>query len=83
MLLIKNQLFQLKEGTLYPILHNLESLGMIESYWEETKSMRKRKYYKITDEGRNELIERKKEWKIYEKGVKRVIRGGVQNASIC
>lgn len=77
------QLFQLKEGTLYPILHSLESLGMIEAYWEETESMRRRKYYKITDIGRNELKQRKKEWGVYVKGVKSVLKGGVSHESIC
>lgn len=39
--------FELKEGTLYPILHSLEEKGLVESYWEDTLS-RKRKYYSIT-----------------------------------
>lgn len=77
------QLFQLKEGTLYPILHSLESMAMIEAYWEETESARKRKYYRITDTGKNELKERKKEWKVYTRGVKRVIQGGVRSESVC
>lgn len=77
------QLFQLKEGTLYPILHSLESIAMIEAYWENTASARKRKYYRITDTGRNELKERKKEWKVYTQGVKRVIQGGIRNESAC
>lgn len=77
------QLFQLKEGTLYPILHSLESMAMIEAYWEDTESARKRKYYRITDTGRHELKERKKEWKVYTQGVKRVIQGGIRNESTC
>ncbi|MDO5294989.1 MAG: PadR family transcriptional regulator [bacterium] len=77
------QLFQLKEGTLYPILHSLESMSMIEAYWEETESARKRKYYRITEAGRDELKERKKEWKVYAQGVKKVIQGGVRSESVC
>lgn len=75
-------LFRLNEGTLYPILHGLESISMIEAYWEETESARKRKYYRITDKGKNELKQKKAEWKVYAKGVKRVI-GGVKNESLC
>ncbi len=41
------QVFSLKEGTLYPILHALEAEDLIESYWEETESQRKRKYYSM------------------------------------
>lgn len=77
-----DNLFQLKEGTLYPILHGLENLGMIEAYWEDTESARKRKYYRITDMGKNELSEKKKEWKIYSEGVKKVI-GGLGSEPLC
>ncbi|MGL5674933.1 MAG: PadR family transcriptional regulator [Cellulosilyticaceae bacterium] len=77
-----DNIFQLKEGTLYPILHGLESVGMIEAYWEETESARKRKYYCITEKGRGELAEKKKEWQIYSEGVKKVI-GGIGCESLC
>ena len=71
------ELFQLKEGTLYPILHALENDDMIEAYWEETTSARKRKYYRITDKGRKGLQEKKDEWNLYANGVKKVIGGGL------
>lgn len=67
--------FTLKEGTLYPILHFLESDGMIASYWEDTESARKRKYYRITKNGRKQLAEREKEWQIYSKAVNKVMGG--------
>lgn len=68
--------FTLKEGTLYPILHNLESEGMIEAYWEETASTRKRKYYRITQNGTKLLKEKKTEWHTYSKSVANIIGGG-------
>ena len=67
--------FTLKEGTLYPILHSLESEGMIESYWEDTKSARKRKFYQITTKGKKLLTEKEKEWQIYSQAVNKVIGG--------
>ncbi len=69
------QIFTLKEGTLYPILHTLESQGMIEAYWEDTNSARKRKYYRITQGGKKLLAEKEAEWQLYTKGVNRVIGG--------
>lgn len=54
--------FELKEGTLYPILHGLEEKGLILSYWDETSS-KKRKYYAITDKGKKQLKEKKKNGK--------------------
>ncbi len=70
-----DNIFTLKEGTMYPILHSLESRGMVEAYWEDSTSGRKRKYYHITSKGKGLLNEKKKEWKIYSNTVNKVIGG--------
>ncbi len=70
--------FELKEGTLYPILHVLEENNFITSYWDET-SAKRRKYYAITEKGKKILKEKKEEWKIFSEGINRVI-GGVSCA---
>ncbi len=74
--------FTLKEGTLYPILHSLESNKLIEAYWEDTESARKRKYYKITKNGKKFLSEKEKEWARYAAGVRKVL-GGAAVEQIC
>ena len=72
-------IFKLKEGTLYPILHLLEEKNYITSYWDETTS-KKRKYYSITKKGKDLLKEKQEEWKIFSNGVNKVI-GGVAFAN--
>ena len=72
---LSENVFSLKEGTLYPILHSLEKEKFLEAYWEETKSERKRKYYRITKKGLNELNSKAKEFKTYSTAVNRVIGG--------
>lgn len=67
--------FQFKEGTLYPILHGLENEDYIESYWDEGEGRRKRKYYRITDEGRDILKEKEEEWKLFSTTVDKVLGG--------
>ncbi|MCC5909472.1 MAG: helix-turn-helix transcriptional regulator [Clostridiaceae bacterium] len=67
--------FTLKEGTMYPILHFLESEAIVEAYWDEGASSRKRKYYHITSKGKKLLKEKKKEWEIYSKTVNKLIGG--------
>jgi len=67
--------FILKEGTMYPILHSLESEGMVEAYWEDSTLTRKRKYYHITRKGQKLLNEKKREWQIYSSTVNKVIGG--------
>jgi PadR family transcriptional regulator, regulatory protein PadR len=53
---------QWSEGMLYPVLHRLEKQNWIESYWEKSETGRKRKYYRIREEGIKELEEQKKQW---------------------
>lgn len=73
------EVFELKEGTLYPILHTLEEDSLITSYWDETTA-KKRKYYAITEKGKKQLKEKKEEWKIFSNGINKVI-GGVSFAN--
>ena len=50
------------DGMLYPVLHRLERLGHIEARWEVAASGRRRKYYRITREGRAQLDEQREQW---------------------
>ncbi|MEK5237097.1 PadR family transcriptional regulator [Paenibacillus sp. FSL L8-0470] len=67
--------FSLKEGTLYPILHAMESERWVESYWVEVEG-RKRKYYRILKEGAEELKEKQSEWRLFKKAVDTVLGEG-------
>lgn len=71
--LLSKGIFSFKEGTLYPILHNLENASYIESYWDDSSSGRKRKYYKITNDGKKLLLEKKSEWKLFSETVNNVL----------
>ncbi|MCR4342029.1 MAG: helix-turn-helix transcriptional regulator [Gemmatimonadaceae bacterium] len=50
------------DGMLYPVLHRLERLGHIKARWEVAESGRRRKYYRITSQGRAQLAEERKQW---------------------
>jgi len=50
------------DGMLYPVLHRLERLGHVEARWEVAESFRRRKYYRITSQGRKQLTEQRKQW---------------------
>lgn len=64
--------FTLKEGTLYPILHALEDAKLVEAYWVDAGS-KKRKYYHITRKGKSALKEKKEEWVEYTTAVGKVL----------
>lgn len=69
--------FAFKEGTLYPILHSLEAKSMVESYWTDMEGTRRRKYYRITGNGRLHLEKRRSEWTIFCKAVNQVLGEGI------
>ncbi|MDH5695272.1 MAG: PadR family transcriptional regulator [Dehalococcoidia bacterium] len=54
--------FQFKEGTLYPALHRLERVGLIQGKWQTLPSGQQRKYYHITDKGLLSLVEKRSQW---------------------
>lgn len=58
---------EVKEGTLYPLLHSLEKDKAIESYWEEREGERRRKYYRIAKEGKKLLKARAADWQTFRK----------------
>ena len=68
--------FDLKAGTLYPLLHGLEEKGLITSWVEGTEGNRPRKYYHLTEAGRAALAEKEAEWRTFSGAVNRVLRGG-------
>ncbi|MBQ7801121.1 MAG: helix-turn-helix transcriptional regulator [Oscillospiraceae bacterium] len=65
--------FQLKEGTLYPLLHTLEKNHWVSSYIKETPTGRERKYYRLTGQGREQLEYKEKEWKVFSEKVNAVL----------
>ncbi len=71
-----SDLFQMKEGTLYPILHSLEKDKYLSSYQQEAPTGRVRKYYKLTRKGRKLLDEKRAEWEAFHQGVEQVLSGG-------
>jgi DNA-binding PadR family transcriptional regulator len=67
--------FQLQEGTLYPILHTLEQQGAVTSYKQTADNGRLRKYYAITTYSQKLLDEKLKEWQVYQTAISQVIGG--------
>lgn len=67
------QQLTVKEGTLYPILHALEKDGCVEAYWEEKSGERRRKYYKVTTQGRKHLKQRRAEWDKFKNLIDRLL----------
>jgi len=50
------------DGMLYPVLHRLERTGHVQARWQVAESGRRRKYYRITSQGRTQLGEERRQW---------------------
>ena len=53
---------QWTDGMLYPVLHRLERQGYVGAKWTASASGRRRKYYRITSEGRAQLAAQRQQW---------------------
>jgi PadR family transcriptional regulator PadR len=62
------------DGMLYPVLHRLERQGHIEGKWGTAESGRKRKYYRITSQGRAQLAEQRQQWQAVDAALRNVWR---------
>jgi DNA-binding PadR family transcriptional regulator len=60
------------DGMLYPVLHRLERLGHVEARWKVVESGRRRKYYRITHRGRDQLAEDRRQWQAVDSTLRAV-----------
>jgi PadR family transcriptional regulator PadR len=70
--------FRFNHGTLYPILHKLESAGMIKGSWAEPTGKRKRRQYELTSSGGQHLEELRRAWSTYFESLFNVIGRGAR-----
>lgn len=59
-------------ATLYPLLYRLETRGLIEGRWVERAGQRRRRFYRLTPEGRKVLATQRSLWKNFVTSVNRV-----------
>lgn len=57
-----NNMMDIKDATIYLAFKRMEKEKLIESYWSDDNTSARRKYYKITNEGKEYLEKKKKEW---------------------
>ncbi len=57
---------QWTDGMLYPVLHRLERQGYVAARWRASDNGRRRKYYRITKEGRAELAAQQRQWRVVD-----------------
>ncbi|MEO8660576.1 MAG: PadR family transcriptional regulator [Bryobacteraceae bacterium] len=65
---------QIEHGSLYPALHRLESRGWIASFWGTSENNRKAKYYRLTPDGRKQLIAQTTRWEQMVRAIGRILK---------
>lgn len=66
-------LFDLKEGTLYPVLYRLENAGFIQSEWATLERGVPRKYYRLTPTGEAQSASLIADWQNFVATVNRIL----------
>ena len=56
-------------ASLYPVLYRLERRGLIAGRWVEKPNQRRRRYYRLTAEGRRVLRQQRKSWRTFIQAV--------------
>lgn len=70
-----DDMFLLKEGTLYPILYRMEDDDLVMSHWSEAKGREvSKKYYAITPTGRETLRELEALWQRFTGNVNAIMK---------
>ena len=63
---------QWTDGMLYPVLHRLERQELVSTKWGTSGSGRKRKYYRITKAGRQQLAAQRQQWRVVDETLHRI-----------
>lgn len=69
----------ISEGAVYPLLRRLANEGYFTTYLQESTEGPSRKYYKLTNAGREYLHKLIKEWEVFTLGVNKLIKEGVKD----
>lgn len=72
-----SQFINISEGTIYPLLRKFRTEGYVTTYLEESQEGPPRKYYKLTQRGREVFMELDIEWESFIDGVNNILRGDI------
>jgi PadR family transcriptional regulator PadR len=72
--LVSKDRLSLKQGSLYPALHRLESRGWIEAEWGVSEAGRSAKFYKLTTDGRQQLTTETEHWLSFASAMASVLK---------
>ena len=69
-----NGALEVTDGTLYPVLYRLERAGFVAIRWETPERGVPRKYYSLTDAGRDELARLTQQWTTFASAMSKLLK---------
>ena len=81
-IMLSGNQYELKEATLYSAFRRLEQDGSLVTYWGDETQGGRRKYYRITDKGRELYEQSRKEWDFAKDILDKLIKGGLDNDEV-
>ena len=72
---------RIEEGSLYPALYRIEKKGWVDASWGVSDNQRRAKFYRLTVEGRRQLLKNSDTWSTFALAVARVLNAKQQPAS--
>jgi PadR family transcriptional regulator PadR len=71
---MSKEVLQIEQGSLYPALYRLEERGWITSEWGVSDNNRKAKFYKLTPNGRKQLVQEASDWQRLSSAINLVLK---------
>ena len=68
------EVLQVEHGSLYPALHRLEDRGWIASFWGTSENNRKARYYRLTADGKKQLLAQTDRWEQVVRAIGRILK---------
>ena len=68
------------DGMLYPLLHRLERNGLVKAVWGQSEAGRRRKYYRLTDAGVEQLGRQRRQWQVVDQAMRGILRMAIAPA---
>jgi PadR family transcriptional regulator PadR len=62
------------DGMLYPLLHRLERNGLVKAVWGQSETGRRRKYYRLTEAGVEQLNRQRRQWQVVDQAMRGILR---------
>jgi len=59
-------------SSLYPLLYRLEKRGWVQGRWVEKSGQRRRRYYRLTPQGRKVLAAQRRGWQVFVEAINRI-----------